>query len=175
MQCKQGFFIWWYVYLIMKTAIKISLVLAFLIAGAGAFAQTPRLIDEHFKALIAHDVKRIATGYADDAQLLSPNWEGTKVGVTGAAEVYTRYFSSTPDLVCKVVNVINAGENVVVEYTSGGTLSNPEAGTPGYMKGKKYMLNYCAVFTIKNNKIIKESDYFDQVAFLKQAGFFDQK
>jgi len=158
----------------MKT-IKSILVLALVIAGSRAFCQTPRLIDDHFKALIAHDVKSIAAGYADDAQLLSPNWEGPKVGLSGVTEVYTRYFSSTPDLVYKVVNVINAGENVVVEYTSGGTLSNPETGTPGYMKGKKYMLNYCAVFTIKNNKIIKESDYFDQVAFLKQVGFFDQK
>jgi len=156
----------------MKTAIKSSLVLALLILCGSLKAQTPKLIDEHFKALIAHDVKSIAAGYSDDAQVLSPNWEGTKVGCAGITEVYNRYFSSTPDLVYKVVNVINAGGNVVVEYTSGGTLSNPEAGTPGYMKGKKYMLNYCAVFTIKNGKIVRESDYFDQVAFLKQVGFF---
>ena len=175
MQCRPGFFVMWYVYLIMKTAIKISLALALLVAYNSMFAQAPKLIDDHFRALIAHDVKSIAAGYADDAQVISPNWEGAKVGSAGITEVYNRYFSSTPDLVYKVVNVINAGENVVVEYTSGGTLSNPEAGTPEYMKGKKYTLNYCAVFTIKNNKIIKESDYFDQVAFLKQVGFFDQK
>jgi ketosteroid isomerase-like protein len=30
------------------------------------------------------------------------------------------------------------------------------------------------IITIKNGKIIKETDYLDQVAFLKQAGFFDQ-
>ena len=159
----------------MKTAIKLSLVLALLIACGGGFAQTPKLIYDHFKALIAHDVKSIAAEYSDDAQILSPNWEGAKVGTAGITEVYSRYFSSTPDLAYKVVNVINAGENVIVEYTSGGTLSNPEAGTPDYMKGKKYMLNYCAIFTIKNDKIIKESDYFDQVAFLKQVGFFEQK
>jgi len=159
----------------MKTAIRSSLFLALLIWCGSIRAQTPKLIGEHFKALIAHDVKGIAAGYSDDAQVLSPNWEGTKVGGNGITEVYTRYFSSTPDLIYKIVNIINAGGNVVVEYTSGGTLSNPEAGTPDYMKGKKYMLNYCAVFTIKNGKIIKESDYFDQVAFLKQVGFFDQK
>ena len=73
------------------------------------------------------------------------------------------------------MNIINAGDNVVVEYTSGGTLSNPEGQTPAYMKDKKYSLNYCAIFIIKNNKIIKETDYFDQVAFLRQVGFFDQK
>lgn len=159
----------------MKTVIKLSLFFGLLITCNGAFAQMPQLIGDHFKALIAHDVKSIAAGYADNAQVLSPNWEGAKVGSTGITEVYNRYFSSTPDLVYKVTNVIAAGNNVVVEYTFGGTLSNPEAGTPDYMKGKKYMLNYCAIFTVSNGKIVKESDYFDQVAFLKQVGFFDQK
>lgn len=89
--------------------------------------------------------------------------------------MYTRYFASTPDLWYNVTHIINAGENIVVEYTSAGTLSNPEGNTPTYMKDKKYTLNYCVVFTIKNGQIIKEVDYFDQVAFLRQVGFFDQK
>jgi hypothetical protein len=41
------------------------------------------------------------------------------------------------------------------------------------MRGKKYTLQGCAVFVLKDNKIVKETDYFDQVAFLRQAGFFD--
>lgn len=158
----------------MKSLFK---VIAFcLLSGltAGAYGQTPQLIDDHFKALMNHDIKAIAAAYADDAQVFSPNWEGAKAGVAGITEVYSRYFSSTPDLAYKIVNIINAGNNVVVEYTSGGTLSNPETGTPDYMKGKKYSLTYCAVFTLKNGKIVKESDYFDQVAFLRQVGFFDQ-
>jgi steroid delta-isomerase-like uncharacterized protein len=137
------------------------------------FAQS-KIIDDHFKALIKHDVKLIANGYADDAQVYSPNWEGAKVGPAGITEAYTRYFASTPDLAYVVNNTINAGNNIVVEYTVSGTLSNPEGSTPTYMKGKKYSLNYCAIFTVKDNKIIKETDYFDQVAFLRQVGFFDQ-
>ncbi len=132
------------------------------------------IIETHFKALMQHDVKAIADGYANDAQIFSPNWDGAKTGKEGAAEAYKRYFASTPDLTYKVNNTINAGSNVIVEYVVSGALSNPEAGTPDYMKGKKYTLNYCAIFTIKNGKIAKETDYFDQVAFLKQVGFFDQ-
>jgi steroid delta-isomerase-like uncharacterized protein len=151
-----------------------SLFVLLLLAAANAYSQSSKLIDDHFKALIGHDVKAIAAGYDDSCKVYSPNWEGAKTGVAGITEVYSRYFSSTPDIVYKVMNIIYAGENIVAEYTSGGTLSNPEGATPDYMKGKKYMLNYCAVFTIKNNKIIKETDYFDQVAFLRQVGFFDQ-
>jgi len=149
-------------------------ILTLICLTAWAYGQTPRIIDEHFKALTSHDVKAIVAGYSGDAKVFSPNWEGAKTGATGITEVYTRYFSSTPDLAYKVLNTINAGDNVVVEYTSGGTLSNPESGTPDYMKGKKYSLVYCAVFTLKDGKIIKESDYFDQLVFLRQVGFFDQ-
>jgi steroid delta-isomerase-like uncharacterized protein len=161
--------------MVLKSISKFVCLALLLAISKTSFAQTSKLIDDHFKALKAHDVKSIASGYADDAQVFSPNWEGAKTGPAGMTEVYTRYFSSSPDLTYEIKNIIYAGDNVVVEYTSAGTLSNPEPPTPDYMKGKKYTLNYCAIFTIKNNKIIKETDYFDQVAFLRQMGFFDQK
>ncbi|HEY2581620.1 MAG TPA: nuclear transport factor 2 family protein [Mucilaginibacter sp.] len=161
--------------MVLKSIVKSICLILLCTVSKSAIAQSSKLIDDHFKALKAHDVKSIANGYADDAQVFSPNWEGAKTGPAGVTEVYSRYFSSTPDLTCQVNNIIYAGDNVVVEYTSAGTLSNPEAQTPDYMKGKKYSLSYCAIFTIKNNKIIKETDYFDQVAFLRQVGFFDQK
>ena len=147
---------------------------AFLFIANTIFGQTAPVINAHFDALIKHDVKAIASGHADSAKVFSPNWEGAKTGPAGLTETYNRYFASTPDLSYKVDHVINAGNEVVVEYTVSGTLSNPEGGTPDYMKGKKYTLNYCAVFLIKDNKIAAESDYFDQVAFLRQVGFFDQ-
>ena len=151
------------------------LLFVLLFATGGAFSQSAKLIDNHFSALNRHDVKAVVAGYADNAQVYSPNWDGAKTGTSEISLVYTRYFTSTPDLLYKVTNTIYAGDNIVVEYTTSGTLSNPEGATPAYMKDKKYTLNYCAVLTIKNGKIVKETDYFDQVAFLRQVGFFDQK
>jgi len=145
-----------------------------IISPRPADCQTPTVISVHFAALASHNVKAITAGYADSAKVFSPNWEGAKTGQAGITEVYTRYFASTPDISYKVNRVINAGNEVVVQYTVSGTLSNPEGNTPDYMKGKKYTLDYCSVFTLKNNLIAAESDYFDQVAFLRQVGFFDQ-
>lgn len=142
--------------------------------SAGNLAAQSSIIDDHFKAINDHDVKAVASTYAQDAQIFSPNWEGAKMGPDGATEVYGRYFKSTPDLAYRVMNVIHADNTIVVEYSFSGTLSNPEAGTPDYMKGKKYATQGCAIFILKDNKIAKETDYFDQVAFLKQVGFFDQ-
>ncbi|MDP9046616.1 MAG: nuclear transport factor 2 family protein, partial [Bacteroidota bacterium] len=100
--------------------------------------QTSKVIDQHFAAMRNHDVKAITSGYADDAQVYSPNWEGAKTGSAGITEVYSRYFKSTPDLSYKVSQIINAGENIVVEYTVNGTLWDPEGSSPAYMKNKKY-------------------------------------
>jgi steroid delta-isomerase-like uncharacterized protein len=138
-----------------------------------AMAQST-VIDEHFKAINNHDIKAVVATYTSDAQVFSPNWEGAKVGQDSVSNVFSRYFKSTPDLVYKMINTINAGNKITVEYSFSGTLSNPEGGTPDYMKGKKYTLQGCAIFILKGNKIVKETNYFDQVAFLKQVGFFDQ-
>src|SRR5258708_2672301 len=116
---------------------SLPVILLSILCGS-AYCQTPVVITEHFNALSKHDVKAIGAGYADSAKVYSPNWEGAKTGPPGLTEVYTRYFTSTPDLNYSVTHIVNAGENVVVEYTSSGTLSNPEGNTPAYMKDKKY-------------------------------------
>ncbi|MBS1501536.1 MAG: ester cyclase [Bacteroidetes bacterium] len=158
-----------------KTTTLLACGIFILLAGIqNAYGQTSNVIDEHYKAINNHDVKTIAAEYAADAQAFSPNWQGAKVGPDGATDTFSRYFKSTPDLSYTVNNTINSGNSVVVEYIFTGTLSAPEAGTPGYMKNKKYTLQGCAVFVLKDNKIIKETNYFDQVAFLRQVGFFDQ-
>lgn len=144
-----------------------------------AFALTTRaqsidLITEHFKLLNSHDIPGLAAQYSDDAQIFSPNWEGAKVGPAGITEVYIRYYRTTPDLSYTITNIIKSGDNVIVQYSWGGTMAKPEANEPAYMEGKKYKLQCCVIFVITNNKIIKETNYFDQVAYLRQVGFFDQ-
>ena len=62
----------------------------------------------------------------------------------------------------------------MVEYPSAGTMQKPEAGEPSCMNGKAYTLRNGAVFGVENGKITAESTYFDQLAFLRQVGYFDQ-
>jgi steroid delta-isomerase-like uncharacterized protein len=138
-------------------------------------SQTTDLISEHFKLLNNHDIKGLANEYAIDAMVYSPNWDGPKIGPSGMTDVYTRYYKTTPDLAYTVTNTIKTGDNIIVQYSWGGTMAKPENGEPSYMEGKKYLLQCCAIFVIKNNKIIKETNYFDQVAYLRQVGFFDKR
>ena len=122
-----------------------------------------------------HDSIALAALYSDSAKIQSPNWEGTKTGLAEIRGVYSRYFTSTPDLHHKINHFISADTAVIIEYDFYGTLSNPEESTPAYMRGKKYSLSACTIMSIRNGKIIRQHSYFDQVSFLRQMGFFEQK
>ncbi len=151
------------------------LLLVLVVIVSTATAQSSKLIVDHFKAMAEHNVQAIAAGYDDTAKIYSPNWWGAKTGPAGATDAFSHYFASTPDLTYHIRHAFMAGENVVVEYTFEGTLSDFEGSAPDYMAGKKYKLNGCVIFTVKNDKIVKEINYFDQVAFLRQVGYFEQQ
>ena len=132
------------------------------------------LVRAHFDLLNRHDLNGLAAQYAPDAVLRSMSWEGDHHGPAEARTAYGRYFTASPDLRYVITNLVVAPGGITVEYTSTGTMQKPEAGEPSYMDGKAYTLRNCAVFGVKNGKITFESTYFDQLAFLRQVGYFDQ-
>jgi len=108
------FLLLYFISLIMRFRFQtycVVFVLAF--ATGSAFGQSSKLIDDHFIALNRHDVKAIVAGYSADAQIYSPNWEGVKTGAEDISIIYTRYFTSTPDLSYKVTNTIYAGDHQI--------------------------------------------------------------
>ena len=133
------------------------------------------LIAKRFDLINRHQTDSLAMLYTANAYLESPNFDGIKNGPAGIREAYSRYFTSTPDLHYTVTEVVPADSIVVATYTWGGTLQTPENGTPAYMRGKKYVLKGCTIFTVREGKISREASYFDQVVFLRQVGFFNQK
>lgn len=142
-------------------------------------AQAPQTMRQLAATWIAdlnrHDTNALALLYLDTAKLFSPNWEGARIGPDGARTVYSRYFTGTPDLTHEMTNLIVTDQAIVIEYTSHGTFTHPEPGTPEYMRGKAYTLQTCTRLDIQNGRIARQVNYFDQVAFLRQVGFFDQK
>ena len=133
------------------------------------------MVNALFGAINKHDSLAVAVFFTDSATLESPNWEGVQKGKQAVVTIYSRYFKGTPDLQFKITNIIATDTAVVVEYTFEGQFSNPEGSSPAYMKDKKYSLKGSTRYNIANNKITAAISYFDQVAFLRQMGFFDQK
>jgi steroid delta-isomerase-like uncharacterized protein len=136
---------------------------------------TRRIAIEWVNLLNKHDTVALTAMYSDSVALESPNWEGIKTGTSVVRETYSRYFNSTPDMRQEINHIISADSSVAIEYTFYGTLLNPEKNTPEYMRGKKYKLSACTVMSIRKGKITRQQTYFDQVSFLRQVGFFDQR
>ena len=153
----------------------ISIVFCCTLLHAQSPLKTRNIAEQWVSLLNAHDSAGLPFLYADTAKLRSPNWEGAKSGMAEIKTIYSRYFSSTPDLQHRIDRITCNDSSVTVEYHFYGTLSNPEAGGPSYMKGKSYYLNACTVMIIRKGKITSQQTYFDQVAFLRQVGFFDQQ
>lgn len=135
----------------------------------------PRQLAETWIACLnRHDTLALAALYDDSARLRSPNWEGVRTGPAAVREVYRRYFTGTPDLEHQLTHLVCTDSSIVIEYLSRGTFLHPEEGTPAYMKGKRYELQNCTRLDLSKGKIIRQVNYFDQVSFLRQMGFFDQ-
>lgn len=132
------------------------------------------LVNKKFEAMNRHDTNAIAKLYDDSALIQSPNMERTEMGPKGILGVYGRYFTTSPDMVYTISRILPGESSVTVEYTFAGTMKHLENSVPSYMLGKYYSIKSCTVLEVRNGKIIADVSYFDQVAFLRQVGFFDQ-
>ncbi|MBS1918047.1 MAG: ester cyclase [Bacteroidetes bacterium] len=161
----------------IKIILQKNLTILFVIISCFAFSQTAKITKDvavkWFALVNKQDTISLTALYSFNAQIVSPNWEGPKTGAAEITHVYARYFSSTPDLAHTITNIIATDTAVIIEYVFSGTLKNPEANTPEYMRGKKYSLSACTIMSVRDGKIIKQQTYFDQVAFLRQVGFFE--
>jgi steroid delta-isomerase-like uncharacterized protein len=122
-----------------------------------------------------HDLQGLSQLFADSAKVESVGFDVARKGPAGVREAYTRYWNTSPDMTYALTSIVAGDHDVVVEYTSVGTMNSPEKGEPEYMRGKKYTLRNCTRMTIENGKIIREMTYFDQLAFLRQVGFFEHQ
>jgi len=159
----------------MKYFLAAIIVAAFPLYGftQNATANT-KLVQDLFDVINKHDSIAVGAFFDDSAKLESPNWEGVETGRRAAITVYSRYFKGTPNIRYTITHVVATENEVVVEYTFAGKFSNPEGGSPEYMKDKEYLLKGSTRYNISHNKITNSVSYFDQVAFLRQVGFFEQ-
>lgn len=137
--------------------------------------QLKQLVKDHFNALNRHDINMLVKDYDPDVQVTSSGWMGIHNGTRELIFDQTQNFHVSPDLRFDVEHVYFSGDSIItVQYTISGTLTNPAKDTPVSVIGKKYLLDKCTIFTIRDHKIVKEATYYDQFSFLNQMGFFDQ-
>lgn len=151
------------------------LILALGLISCSGDDEIRKVLLSHFDKANQHDAAGLKSDYQRDATGTSPNWGKEMHSADSITYQYGRLFYSTPDLKLEVLHTLVGKDHAVVEYRFSGTLENIEEGTPEYMRGKKYSFPATTVFEFKEGKIIREASYFDQVAFLRQVGFFEPR
>lgn len=159
----------------LKTLLACLCIGMLLSACGGGNDQLKQLVKNHFNALNRHDAKLLVKDYNPNVEVTSSGWTGIHNGTREVMFDNAQNFHVSPDLRYDIEHVYFSGDSIItVQYTTSGTLTNPEASTPVKLLGKKYLLDKCTVFTLRDHKIVKEATYYDQFSFLNQMGFFDQ-
>lgn len=147
----------------MKKRIVTTLVLVFA-AVSVVFGQSSKkpmdtepnkqLARQMFEAFNKHDWQKMAGCYANPAEFLDPSYgmEYVKKTHQDLVEKYSEMQKMFPDIKDDLVNVYAAGDKVIVEFVSSGSL-------PG---GEKWKLPICTILTVKDGKIIRDATYYDQ-------------
>lgn len=129
--------------LYLKDDMKLLIVIMFFLPDDPA-----SVIKQVFEAFNAHDWKKMESLYSDNVEMMDPSFEGIRIGKEGM----TDFYRSVPDIHDEVKLIAVAGNTVVVEFVSTGTVA-----------GKKFILPICTVFKIENGKIISDHTYYDNL------------
>jgi steroid delta-isomerase-like uncharacterized protein len=127
-----------------------------------------QVIERHLEAFRAKDAD--AEPWSADAELVSPVGEfHGRDGVLGFLQVYWQAF---PDANLEIVRSISEGSRVAAEGTMSGTqtgnFQTPDGELPP--SGRRVEIRWAAFYEVRDDELISEHLYFDQVEFLTQLG-----
>ena len=125
-------------------------MLAFTIAALAASATPTEVLQNVFAAFNRHDAAAVASFYAKDAILISPDFCGQKVGPAAVRANYAKYFETFPDANDRIVSLVQDGNAVAAEFVFTGT-----------MDGRKIEIPLASFVRVKNGKIVRDVTYFD--------------
>ena len=116
-------------------------------------AENKALAQSMFTAFNAHDWKRMAGYYSNDALFLDPASGPAYVSMPNDSIIkkYTEMAVGAPDIKDSIVGLFAEGDKVSVQFVSSGT-SN----------GEHWELPIATVLTISKGKIIRDATYYDK-------------
>jgi steroid delta-isomerase-like uncharacterized protein len=120
-----------------------------------------------FDTVVSRDLDALRGLYHDDYTYAGGDGveqKGADVGVA-VAEAYLNAFS---DLRLEIREQVAAGDVSVIEFTARGTHDGELEGIAP--TGKSIDVVVCNVIEAADGKILREREYFDQLALLQQLG-----
>jgi steroid delta-isomerase-like uncharacterized protein len=108
------------------------------------------------------DVVAAAQQYAEQCEWDFPAF-GTKCRTRQEVlDVCRGWRTAFPDGRVEVVNLLDCGETIVVEWNSFGTWTGPLAGEALEPNGREFRRRGCAVTEVRAGQIVRCRDYFDR-------------
>lgn len=124
----------------------------------------------------AHDAKKIAEIYADDAVMASPGPNGMEE-VKGRGEIekmFTGLNAAFPDMKFGISRVFQRGDVLVEEWAASGTNTGEFMGRPATNKKMGFQAVSIQWFN-DDGKVKREHSYYDQMTIAGQLGQGDPK
>jgi steroid delta-isomerase-like uncharacterized protein len=129
------------------------------------------LARRHDEAFNSHDADARMAIEAPDFELIMPGGM-TLRGHEQVTPVVRAFWDALPDSKIRPVDQFDAGDVVVAEGTligtHTGTFRTPEGEIPP--TGNSVTLRYAAVKRFRDERLVSEHLYFDQLEFLQQLG-----
>jgi len=135
-----------------------------------------RLFDRLTDALNDHDLEAVASGYAPDVEVTSP--DGTFQGRDQATAMLASYFTAFPDMRVTTSAKLETGDMVADEWILTGTNTGPIETPDGRTiapTGKGVSLHGADVGTVEGGLVTSHRIYWDQLEFLTQLGLLGQE
>jgi steroid delta-isomerase-like uncharacterized protein len=133
-------------------------------------ADVIELARRHDDAFNAHDADGRAAIEAPDVELVMPGM--TLRGHEQVMQAVQAFWEALPDATIRAHDHVAAADVVAAEGTIAGThtgtFRTPQGEIPP--SGNSVMLRYAAIKRFKDDRLVSEHLYFDQLEFLQQLG-----
>lgn len=130
------------------------------------------IMKKYFDLLFTKNLNDILSLIADDIEWTIVATGDVVRGKAKFAEMAKNHWGASPDRVKKLINLFASEDYATIEYTSGGTLTGQvDFGSIKIpASGRKYELQVCFVFHLKNGKIDRVHEYFDMETVKRITG-----
>jgi steroid delta-isomerase-like uncharacterized protein len=140
--------------------------------AAPAFAQNSAkaIVEAYVAAWNAHDAAKAASYFADNVSYYDASVGKPAQGMADAKAVIDGFLAAAPDAAWTIKGApVAEGDRVSFEWEFAGTNTGDwHDGTKA--TGKKFAFTGASMFTVKDGKIVAQSDYYDALGFYKQLG-----
>jgi steroid delta-isomerase-like uncharacterized protein len=115
------------------------------------------------------DIDQIDQLYADNAVFEDVAEGAAYEGLSAIKQCLIDDITFVPDIKVEIISILVAENQGVLEWRWFGTQTGD---IPGLMPatGRKFSIRGISLFEFRNNKIVKQSDYYDAATFLYQLG-----